>query len=144
MQKKYDFIYKKSGKIFNQHSYWTKQPVDVIEYFIKSLTNESDIVLDPFCGSGMTGLAASSLNRNCILVDNSPAAIHISKGYNQNISFKKDTVLDFLDQLDKKLSNIYSIKDPDNGCDCSILFEVLGEVYDKPNGKKFSEAKGNR
>ena len=85
MQKKYDFTYKKSGKIFNQHSYWTKQPVEVIKYFIEDLTNENDVILDPFCGSGMTGLAASQCNRNCILLDNSPAATHISRGYNQNI-----------------------------------------------------------
>ena len=30
-----DIVYKKSDKIFNQHPYWTKQPINAIEYFIE-------------------------------------------------------------------------------------------------------------
>jgi len=37
--------------------------------------------LDPFCGSGMTGLAALRLGRNIILNDLSPAATHIAYNY---------------------------------------------------------------
>ena len=54
-----DIFYKKAGDIFNQHSYWTKQPVDAVKYFLKKYSNKEDKVLDPFCGSGMTGPESS-------------------------------------------------------------------------------------
>ena len=76
-----DYYYKKSGTIFNAHSYWTKQPVEVIKSFILDNTSKGDIVLDPFCGSGMTGVAAIETNRRFILSDISPVCIHIAKGY---------------------------------------------------------------
>jgi site-specific DNA-methyltransferase (adenine-specific) len=45
-------------------------PVALPEFFIKLFTKENDRVLDPFGGSGTTGLAAARLNRNVVLIDN--------------------------------------------------------------------------
>ncbi len=45
-------------------------PVGLPEFFIKLLTKPGDTVLDPFAGSGSTGLAAEQLNRNVVLIDN--------------------------------------------------------------------------
>lgn len=47
-------------------------PVALPEWFIKLFTEENDIVLDPFGGSGTTAVAAIRLNRNFILIDNNP------------------------------------------------------------------------
>lgn len=44
-------------------------PVDLIERHIKSWSNEGDTVLDPFMGSGTTGVAALDLNRNFIGIE---------------------------------------------------------------------------
>jgi DNA modification methylase len=41
-------------------------PVDFAKYFIKGATKPGDLVLDPFMGTGTTGLAAKELNRNFI------------------------------------------------------------------------------
>ena len=41
-------------------------PEKLAEFFIKSFTNEGDVVLDPFAGSGTTGIVAKKLNRNYI------------------------------------------------------------------------------
>jgi len=47
-----------------QHSYHpTQKPVQLIEYLIKTYTNEGDHVLDNTMGSGTTGVASSNLNR---------------------------------------------------------------------------------
>jgi site-specific DNA-methyltransferase (adenine-specific) len=45
-------------------------PVGLPEFFIKLFSEEGDNVLDPFAGSGTTGLAAYNLKRNVTLIDN--------------------------------------------------------------------------
>ena len=45
-------------------------PVDLPLFFIKLLCPEGGLVLDPFGGSGTTGLAALSAGRRCVLIDN--------------------------------------------------------------------------
>ena len=44
----------------------TQKPVDLLEYLIKTYTNEGMTVLDNCMGSGSTGVAAKQLNRNFI------------------------------------------------------------------------------
>jgi DNA modification methylase len=39
------------------------------EFFIKLFTKPGDTVLDPFGGSGSTGIAAKGLGRNVVLID---------------------------------------------------------------------------
>jgi site-specific DNA-methyltransferase (adenine-specific) len=46
----------------------TKQPV-VLEYAILAGSNENDLILDPFAGSGTTGYVSQGLNRKCILIE---------------------------------------------------------------------------
>lgn len=45
-------------------------PVDLPLFFIKLLCPEDGLVIDPFGGSGSTGLAALSSGRRCVLIDN--------------------------------------------------------------------------
>lgn len=44
-------------------------PAKLAEFFIKTFSNEEDTVLDPFAGSGVTGVVAEELNRKCILIE---------------------------------------------------------------------------
>ncbi len=48
----------KSDPIYNAHSYHTKVPHKAIMRYILHYTKPGDVVLDGFCGSGMTGVAA--------------------------------------------------------------------------------------
>lgn len=54
----------------NQHTIQAKHPavfpVELPEFFIKAYTNENDIVLDPFMGSGTTAVASVLHNRSFI------------------------------------------------------------------------------
>jgi DNA modification methylase len=47
----------------------TQKPLALMEYLIKTYTNEGDLVLDNCAGSGTTGLAAKNLNRNFIMIE---------------------------------------------------------------------------
>jgi hypothetical protein len=91
----------KNDPIYNAHSYHTKVPPRSIIPYILHYTQPGDVILDPFCGSGMTGVAAQMCanppkdlleqfpdlkeqigSRACILSDLSPAACHIAYNYN--------------------------------------------------------------
>ncbi len=63
---------KKSEKKFGKHP--TQKPLAVLERILLASTKEGDIVLDPFSGSGTTGIACMRLKRRYI-------GIEISKEY---------------------------------------------------------------
>lgn len=71
----------KATAIYNMHTYWSKKPHDAIRQYIRHYTKPGDIVLDPFCGSGGTALAALMEGRKAIAIDRSPAATFITKNY---------------------------------------------------------------
>lgn len=47
----------------------TQKPLDLCEYFIKTYSNEGDLILDNVAGSGTTGLASKNLKRNYIMIE---------------------------------------------------------------------------
>lgn len=71
----------KATAIYNMHTYWSKKPHDAIRQYINHYTKPGDLVLDPFCGSGGTALAALMEGRKAIAIDRSPAATFITKNY---------------------------------------------------------------
>lgn len=107
----------KSDAIYNAHTYHTKVPYKAIMRYILHYTKPGDIVLDGFCGTGMTGVAANMCEhpesqfkqliehdmpevkwgrRYPVLNDLAPIATFISKNYNADIdvaSFSKEAEL---------------------------------------------------
>nr|WP_297348657.1 DNA methyltransferase [uncultured Glaciecola sp.] len=59
--------------------YPTQKPLLLLERIIDLVTNENDLVLDPFCGSGTTCVAASLTNRKYIGIDQSEDAVQLSQ-----------------------------------------------------------------
>ena len=59
--------------------YPTQKPLGILRRIIQASSKEGDTVLDFFAGSGTTGHAASTLNRNFILIDQNPEAIQVMK-----------------------------------------------------------------
>jgi DNA modification methylase len=56
-----------------------EKPVELLKQLILLSTNEGDIIVDPFCGSGSTMEAAASLERKCLTCDNNPEMVTITK-----------------------------------------------------------------
>ncbi len=54
-------------------------PQQLVEFFLLAGTNERDIVLDPFAGSGTTAVVAQRLNRNWICMDINPDYCELSR-----------------------------------------------------------------
>lgn len=61
--------FSKSEKGMYKIKHPTRKPVALMEYLIKTYTNENETVLDFTMGSGSTGVAAKNLNRNFIGIE---------------------------------------------------------------------------
>ena len=76
-----EIIGRKGSIFYRAHSYHTKVPPEGIARQIEHYTDPGDVVVDPFCGSGMTGVAALMTGRRGFISDLSSAATHIARGY---------------------------------------------------------------
>ena len=59
--------------------YPTEKSLDLLKFIIEASSNEGNLVLDCFCGSGTTLVAAQLLNRNWIGIDKSDQAIKVTQ-----------------------------------------------------------------
>lgn len=80
------FLYKKPAKSINNMSssqgfkcdnirdknHPTQKPVELMEHYIKNSSNEGDLILDPFSGSGTTAIACENTNRRWICIEKDP------------------------------------------------------------------------
>lgn len=60
--------------------YPTQKPVRLLERIVAASSRPGDLVLDPYAGSGTTGVAAARLGRRWLLVDRNPVAVQIARG----------------------------------------------------------------
>ncbi len=122
----------KNDAIYNAHTYHTKVPYKAIMRYILHYTNPGDVVLDGFCGTGMTGVAANMCahpesefkmaiesqmpgiqwgQRYSIISDLSPIATFISHNYNADIN-----VSEFSEEAKKVLSETWK--------ECEWMYET--------------------
>lgn len=125
----------KGNAIYTAHSYHTKVPHPAIMKYIEHYTVKSDIVLDGFSGSGMTGIAGQFTERNVILSDLSPAAGLI--GHNFNHPKKKYSYLarEIYQKVKEKCSWMYEtrhqLENRNYSSDkCEINCIVWSDVYE--------------
>jgi len=60
------------------HKYWSRKPANVISHYLSELLEEGDVVVDPFCGSGVTLREAKRLGLVAYGFDVNPIAHFIS------------------------------------------------------------------
>jgi adenine-specific DNA methylase len=64
---------------YSMHKYWSKKPYNLVSSFIDRFSEDGDVVLDPFCGSGITAVEALKSHRKAVAVDLNPVAIFITE-----------------------------------------------------------------
>ena len=69
----------------------TQKPVALLEYLIRTYTNEGETVLDFTMGSGSTGVACVNTNRNFIGIELDEGYFQIAKERIENCSKKDST-----------------------------------------------------
>ena len=150
----------KTDKLYRAHPYHTKVPHLAIVPSILHYTKPGDVVLDGFCGSGMTGVAAQWCGtapelyrrelerrwkeegreapewgvRRVILGDLSPAATFIAANY--NIPFDVDEFAEaarkLLDDLEREVGWMYETVHTDGKTKGRINYTVWSEVFSCP------------
>tara|TARA_B100001029_G_C15059497_1_gene457155 strand:- start:1194 stop:1991 length:798 start_codon:yes stop_codon:yes gene_type:complete len=63
----------------------TQKPEKLLELIIQASSNEKDIILDPFFGTGTTGYVAQKLNRKWLGIENNKSYIKIAKERIKNL-----------------------------------------------------------
>ena len=57
----------------------TQKPVALMEYLIKTYTNEGELVLDFTCGAGTTGVACVRTGRHYIMIERDTKYVEIAR-----------------------------------------------------------------
>lgn len=71
-------FYNIAGKSSERTEYPTQKPLPLLRRIIETSTNDGDIILDPFCGSGTSLVAAKVARRRYTGIDNNEKAINIT------------------------------------------------------------------
>ena len=124
----------KATAIYNMHTYWSKKPHDAIRQYIRHYTRPGDLVLDPFCGSGGTALAALMEGRKAIAIDRSPAATFITKNYCTPVDV--DELKAAFEELKKKVKPeidwLYESKCDRCGGKATLSYIVYSQIFQCP------------
>lgn len=96
---------------YKMHKYFARRPHNVFSHLIEHYSDEEDIILDVFCGGGVTIFESVAQNRRSIGVDLNPLATFISKMqiYNGNLPDSKKRINDFVDEINSKYGKYYDI-----------------------------------
>ena len=150
----------KTDPLYKAHGYHTKVPHKAIVPSILHYTEPGDIVLDGFCGSGMTGVAAQWCGtapaayrleleqqwakegrdppkwgaRRAILGDLSPAATFIAANYNIpfDVGAFAEAAQKLLDEVEKEIGWMYETLHTDGKTKGRINYTVWSEVFTCP------------
>lgn len=150
----------KTDALYRAHGYHTKVPHLAIVPSILHYTEPGDIVLDGFCGSGMTGVAAQWCGtapddyrrtlesewgqdgrdaptwgaRRAILNDLSPAATFIAANYNRpfDVNAFATATREILDEVERELGWMYETRHTD-GRIGRIEYTVWSEMFSCPD-----------
>ena len=137
----------KNDPLYMAHTYHTKVPYKAIMRYILHYTNPGDIVLDGFCGTGMTGVATQMCGsdsyslkvemcpkgsdwgkRYAVLNDLSPVATFIANAYNTPFD-QRSFVEEFetiLNDVEKKYGHLYKTKY--SGQNETFLIDQEGDI----------------
>ena len=150
----------KTDKLYRAHPYHTKVPHLAIVPSILHYTKPGDVVLDGFCGSGMTGVAAQWCGtapesyrkelearwksegreapewgaRRVVLGDLSPAATFIAANYNIPFDVHEfaQAAREILDDVEEEVGWMYETLHTDGKTKGRINYTVWSEVFSCP------------
>lgn len=137
---------KLGDKLYRVFGYPSKVYYKDISRFIESYSKEGDVVLDPMCGSGATGLAALNSSRKAIINDASALAYFTSKNilYPSESHLLQRTFRNLKSKVKTEIDALYEIR-----CKCCSQLRPVNsvfqsDVYECPSCSKEYPLYGNK
>jgi adenine-specific DNA methylase len=117
------FAYLKNGihaenhtPIYKMHRYFARRPHNVFRHLIESYSQPGDIILDSFCGGGVTLVEGLATSRKVVAVDTNPLATFVSDCQTTRISIPDyEKLMDEIEcKMRKMVGAFYSTQDRQN------------------------------
>ena len=94
--------------------YPTQKPVLLLNQILNIVTDEGDLVVDPFCGSGTTCVSAKSLKRQFIGIDISKDAVELANSRLEEMVISESNLLnkgtnEYQEKTEKELAILQNI-----------------------------------
>lgn len=117
------------------HKYWARKPHNVVGEYIKHYTHPSEIVLDPFCGSGVTVIEALRNDRLAIGFDLDPLSAMIIESSVEAVDLDKfdEAFNNILAIIKGKINSLYRVKCPKCGAiDATTRYVMWSHIVSCP------------
>ncbi len=142
----YALVAKTHPSMYLMHKYWARKPHNVVSEYILHYSKEGDIVLDPFCGSGVTAIESIKLGRKAIAIDLDPMATFITRETAIQVDLKifEQTFRDIEKKIKDKIYELYITNCAK--CKREVIAEAIIWEKDKPKEIRYtcSCAKGTQ
>ncbi len=108
---------------YKMHKYFARRPYNVFQNLVKHYTDKNDVILDCFCGGGVTVFEAAALERKVIGVDLNPLATFVTRMqmFNGDVNLLKRVYLEFITEVREKYGNWYYVNFGDDEGVCEWL-----------------------
>jgi DNA modification methylase len=115
--------------MYAMHKYWSKKPHNLVARYIQRFSERGEIILDAFCGSGVTVTEGVRLGRRAIGIDINPTAVICTKMGLEHVDTKAlKKSLDFLrHQVANEIDKLYYTECPKCGSPNAIATHTIWE-----------------
>lgn len=108
--------------IYKMHKYFARRPQNVFSALVQNYSQSGDVILDPFCGGGVTVVEGSALDRHVVTSDINPLATFISRCEVTCVDADEYTKVmgTILEQVRTFSDQFYSTKNRDTGSELPV------------------------
>jgi adenine-specific DNA methylase len=116
------------------HKWWARKPHNVVAEYIEKYSKKGDIILDPFCGSGVTNAESLRLKRKTVGFDIDPIATFITRMTITYADLKKiEKAFKIIEvKVKKDIEKLYETKCP--SCGKNAL--ALATIWDRDKNQE--------
>ena len=109
--------------MYLMHKFWARKPHNVVSEYIQHYSKKGDIVLDPFCGSGVTAIESLKLRRKTVAIDLDPIATFITRMtmIPIDISEYEKTFKSIEERVREKIDEFYETNCPTCGRKATVI-----------------------
>jgi len=117
--------------VYKMHRYFARRPWSVFRALIEHYSNPGSIILDPFCGGGVTVIEGLRLGRKVIGVDINPMATFITFCEVGSVDFNnfEEAIKRLSAKLSSQLESLYITTCRECGKEAMILWTEFSKTY---------------